>query len=221
MSPTLFSLVLIGCGTSIGSEDQLTCTEISSEVLADLDAELEDFGASPRALIDAVLGHFSGPQLAHEWQVEVAGAEAWLTVSDPGADVTLVTYESNIEDESSVASDPCPPRLTLTLDGVLAADGLPTFTGPLSGILDVEGGVYVDSTDTTAFDSSLPDPPAFDAADFERVEARVKLRTAGDGWSSTLWWELSNPSTAEPDGDHTIEKDTLLYAELTADTGTE
>lgn len=224
MSLFLSSLALTGCGTSIGIEDALHCTEVSAEPVADRDAVLDDFGASPQALLDAVLGDFSGSQLEHENQgdrADRADGEAWLTVTDPGDPVTLILYEANVEDTSVYAEEPCSPRLDVGLSVVLVADGLPTFSATVTGVVAVDGGVSLSSTDTSAFDEPLPEPVAYDPADYELVEGRVKLWGAGDTWWANVGWEASNPSEAEPDGDHTIEPDTLLYSELERDAGTE
>ena len=176
MSLFLSSLALTGCGTSIGIEDALHCTEVSAEPVADRDAVLDDFGASPQALLDAVLGDFSGSQLEHENQgdrADRADGEAWLTVTDPGDPVTLILYEANVEDTSVYAEEPCSPRLDVGLSVVLVADGLPTFSATVTGVVAVDGGVSLSSTDTSAFDEPLPEPVAYDPADYELVEGRV------------------------------------------------
>lgn len=213
---TWAALGLVACGdTPISTTDQLSCTELSSEVLADLDAVPDGFDGSPRGLIDGVLGSYAGFQL-DEFEQETTD-QAWATIADLGSDVSLTRFASNIDDSSELASDPCPPRLTTTLAATLAMDGVPSLDGVLATRLGPDGEFSLTATDSPDFDGELPSPKSFDPTAYELVESQVAL-SGGDG---ALWakvrWEASNPSEAadEPDGDYTILSELVGWASLT------
>ncbi len=231
MTPTPLALIaalaLPGCGTQIGTEDELICGLVSSETLTDLTAVPEGFELSPRDTIDALLGSFTGHPFSDEvvdtgphsseerFDLETAVA---LTVSDPGGDVVLERYEESSGDEA--LAEHCPSVFVVELDYTLEADGLPTFSGAVSTALrDQPEGAHAETADTGGFVEEPPGPTLFDPDDFDTVELHVRFSGRRDVWWPHIRWEAWNTADVEPDGDVSKEGETLLDAEVTPASG--
>lgn len=218
----LASLVLTaGCaqehpGTQIGSEDELRCELISSDLVTDLTLTPDGFTTSPRDLIDSLVGDFSGPPLDDQEQPTAGTVE--LAVTDPGGDVTVERFEAAVDDGDGVTADSladaCPPRYVTTLGFHLESDDLPTF----DAVLPVQGndGLGGASTDPAQFDAALPPPTTFALADFPESQQEVDFGGGSGAWWVYVGWEAWDPADAAADGDLPITSELLLMARLDA-----
>ena len=202
---------LSGCqgpwrGTQIGVENMLLCQEVSSEVLTDLDAVPEGFSQSPREVIDALSGSFSGVRLEEE-ELPTED-EVSLSVADGGGSVTLIRYEPS---DDEVAAEHCPPVYNADLDFSLTSDTLPALQVSLTARLTADGEGYAQVSNPT-FDESLPEPTTFDPDDFDVVDSEVSFSGSAGSWWAYVSWVAMNPDESEPDADYPQTTELLLMA---------
>lgn len=203
-------------GSQIGSEEDFSCTLLSSEVLTDLSAVPDGMSLSPQAAIDGAVGTWQGAAL--DDQEQPTSGSVTLTVTHAGGAVTLERFEATLDPSSPESGTVdsaahCPARYSSDLVFTLAADGLPAFEATIETTLRDEA--WAETADPAAFASALP-APSFDPDDFEEVEARVVF----SGGVQTDWWAYVdwrgwNPSEAGFDGDVPVTSDLLLSARLT------
>ena len=220
-APLLLTACGIGqrTGTQVGTEDALRCVELSSEVPSDLEAVPDGFDGSPRALIDAQLGAFTGPQL--DDQEQPTSDSASLLVEDPESDVLLLRYEAEVDGGFGDATDDvgayCPPALIVDLTFTMQADGIPDFSEVLSTRIGPEGETWAQVQDSTGFATALPEPNTFDPSDFDEVYTDVVLSGGYGTWWSYVGWQAYKQAEVESDGDVPITSELLLMAKLSSD----
>ena len=224
MNKTITSLIFLPCtiacnsifpGTQIGTENQLTCSLISSDTLNNLDDIPNGFTRSPREVIDDRIGTYIGGKF-DENETPTSDTVS-LLVSDPGSVVTVLYYSGG-EENIEYYEDPCPPRYLFDLDFSLEADGFPSFIGTLevSYFADTNGDMMASSYDKSLFTGALPAPVTFDPNDWDVVEPFLYFSTCElcDGWYASLSWEAYNESEVVSGEDYYIENELLFHASL-------
>lgn len=203
-------------GTQVGTEEQLTCTQISSETLSNLDEIPDGFALSPREVIDGLGGSYTGLQMDEN---EAPTSETVsLLVSDPSSIVT-VQYYSGGEDDIEYYEDPCPPRYLFELDFTLDADGFPLFNGTVevNYTANADGDSHSGYTiDESLLNATLPTPVSFNPNDWEVVEPLFWMSSCDScGWYVALTWEAYNASEVVEGEDYYVENELLFHASLT------
>ena len=211
--PLLTAMVLLSAcgrelpGTQVGIEHGAGCQLVATEALTDLDATLEGFTATPREILDALPGTFRGPLLGAE-EVPMEG-EATLTVGLVDEALSLEQYEPMPSDSFGGQPDLaafCPPRLLLTIEIDLAADGFPAFAGTMDAAVfaDDEAGdgwsitAVIDPTDH--LDGELPDPVVLDPDAVDVLTPRLRVGGITSSWGVDLSWVSETDDGLGEDG---------------------